>query len=44
MKPEEKIEGGGKKALAHNRAVQMMVRGYGDEDIHPMRAIATCNP
>jgi hypothetical protein len=44
MKPEEKIEGGGKKALAHNRAVQMMVSGYGDEDIHPMRAIATCNP
>jgi hypothetical protein len=44
MKPEEKIEVGGKKALAHNRAAQMMVRGYGDKDIHLVRAIATCNP
>jgi hypothetical protein len=33
MKPEEKIEGDGKKVLAHNRAVEMVVRGYGDKDI-----------
>jgi hypothetical protein len=35
MKPEDKIEGGGIKALAHkHRAVQMMVCGYGDGGIH----------
>jgi hypothetical protein len=33
MELEEKIEGGGKKALAHRRAIQMVVRGYGDKDI-----------
>jgi hypothetical protein len=43
MEPEEKIEEDGKKALAHNRAVQMMVHGYGGEDVRLMRAIATCN-
>jgi hypothetical protein len=45
MKSEEKIEEGGKKALAHNRTAQMMVCGYGDADIHLVRAIgATRNP
>jgi hypothetical protein len=44
MKPEERIEEGGKKALAHNRVVQVMVHGYGDNDVHLVRAIATCNP
>jgi hypothetical protein len=29
-----KIEGGGKKALAHSRAVQMVVHGLGEKDIH----------
>jgi hypothetical protein len=33
-----------KEALAHNRAVQMTVHGFWDNDIHLMRAIATCNP
>ena len=44
MKPEETTEEGGKKALAHNRTAQMVVYGYGDKDIHLVRAIATCNP
>jgi hypothetical protein len=44
MKPEEEIEGGGKKALAHNRAVQMMVHGYGGNDTHLVGVIATFNP
>jgi hypothetical protein len=44
MKPAEKDGEDGKKALAHNRAVQMMVHGYGDKDVHLVRAIATCNP
>jgi hypothetical protein len=44
MKPAEEDGEDGKKALAHNRTVQMMVRGYGDKDIHLVRAIATCNP
>jgi hypothetical protein len=44
MKPEEKIEEVGKKALAHNQAVQTMVHGYGDKDIHLVRVIATYNP
>jgi hypothetical protein len=44
MKPEEKIEKGDKKALAHNRAVQMMVHGYGDNGVHLVRAISTRNP
>jgi hypothetical protein len=43
MKPEETTEEGGKKALAHNRTAQMVVYGYGDKDIHLVRAIATCN-
>jgi hypothetical protein len=29
-----KIEDGGKKALAHNCAVQMATHGFGDKDIH----------
>jgi hypothetical protein len=29
-----KIEDGGKKALAHSRAVQMAVHGFGEKDIH----------
>jgi hypothetical protein len=35
MKPAEKIEGDGKKALAHShsRAVQMVVHGMGERDI-----------
>jgi hypothetical protein len=43
MKPEEKIEEGGKKALAHNRTAQMMARGYGNKEIHLVGVIATCN-
>jgi hypothetical protein len=43
---KNKIEEGGKQknALAHNRAVQMMVHGDGDNGIHLMGVIATCNP
>ena len=45
MKPEEKIEEGGKKALAHNRTAQvMMAHGYGDKDIRLVGIIATYNP
>ena len=45
MKPEERIEEGGKKTLAHNRVVQVVVHGYGDNDVHLVRAIgATRNP
>jgi hypothetical protein len=33
MKPAGKIEGGGKKALAHSRAVQIMAHGFGEKDI-----------
>jgi hypothetical protein len=40
MKPAEKIEEGGKKALAYNRATQLNVQhGFGDKNIHLMRAI-----
>jgi hypothetical protein len=39
MKPAEKIEGDGNKALAHSRAVQMIVHGFGEEDIHLVGAI-----
>ena len=43
MKPAEKIEEGGKKALAYNRATQMVVHGFGDKDIHLMRVILAAN-
>jgi hypothetical protein len=39
MKPAEKIEEGGKKALAHSRAAQMVVHGFGEKDIHLVGAI-----
>jgi hypothetical protein len=34
IKLEGKIEDGGKKALAHSCAVQVVVHGLGEEDIH----------
>jgi hypothetical protein len=43
VKPAEKIEEGGKNALAHNRATQMAVRGFGDKDIHLMGVILAAN-
>jgi hypothetical protein len=43
MKPAEKIEEGGKKALAYNRATQMAVHGFGDKDVHLIRAILAAN-
>jgi hypothetical protein len=39
MKPAEKIEEDGKKALAHSRAIQMVVNGFGGKDIHLVGAI-----
>jgi hypothetical protein len=38
MKPVEKIEEGGRKALAYNQATQMVVCGFGDKDFHLIRA------
>jgi hypothetical protein len=43
MKPAEKIEEGGKKALTHNRATQMAVHGFGDKDIRLIGAILAEN-
>jgi hypothetical protein len=34
MEPSERTEGGGKKELAHSRAAQTAVHGFGDKDIH----------
>jgi hypothetical protein len=34
MESVEKIEEGGRKALAHNQATQMVVHGFGDKDFH----------
>jgi hypothetical protein len=34
MKPAEKVEGGGKKALAYNHATTMTVHGFGEKDVH----------
>jgi hypothetical protein len=39
MKPVEKIEEGGRKALAYNQATQMVVYGFGDKDFHLIRVI-----
>jgi hypothetical protein len=43
MKPAEKIEEDGRKALAHNQATQMVVHGFGDKDFHLIRAIFALN-
>jgi hypothetical protein len=34
MGPVEKIEEGGRKALAYNQATQVVVHGFGDKDFH----------
>jgi hypothetical protein len=34
MKPAERIEEGGRRALAYNQATQMVLHGFGDKDIH----------
>jgi hypothetical protein len=38
MKPAGTIEAGGQKALAHNRAVQIMAHGFGEKDTRLGRA------
>jgi hypothetical protein len=43
MEPAEKIEEDGRKALAHNQATQMEVHGFGDKEIHLIRAILAAN-
>jgi hypothetical protein len=43
MKPAGKIEEGGRKALAYNWSTQMVVHGFGDKDIHVIRAILAAN-
>jgi hypothetical protein len=39
MKPADKAENDGKKALAHNCATAMIVHGFGEKDIHLVRII-----
>jgi hypothetical protein len=39
MKPDEKAEDDGKKALAYNSATTMIEHGFGEEDIHLVRVI-----
>jgi hypothetical protein len=34
MKPADEVEEDGNKALAHNCAITMTVRGFGEKDIH----------
>jgi hypothetical protein len=43
MKPAEKIEGGGRRALAYNQATQMVMHGFGDKDIHLIGVILVAN-
>jgi hypothetical protein len=43
MKPVEKIEEGGRKALAYNQATPMVVHGFGDKDFHQIRVILAAN-
>jgi hypothetical protein len=43
MKPAEKIEEGGKKAFAYNRATEMAVCGFGEMGIRLIRAILAAN-
>jgi hypothetical protein len=43
MKPVEKIEEDGRKALAYNQATQMVVHGFGDKDFHLIRVILAAN-
>jgi hypothetical protein len=44
IRPKRVVKKEKKKALAHNRTVQMMAHSDGDNDVHLMRAIATYNP
>jgi hypothetical protein len=43
MKPAETNEAGGRKALAYNRATQVVVHGFGDKDMHLIGAILAAN-
>ena len=43
MKPVEKIEEGGRKALAYYQATPMVVRGFGDKDVHQIGVILAAN-
>jgi hypothetical protein len=43
MKPIEKIEEGGRKALAYNQATRMVVQGFGDKDFYQIGVILAAN-
>jgi hypothetical protein len=43
MKPADRAEEGGKKALAHSRVVPVMAYGIAEKDISPVGAILAAN-